>query len=456
MAVVAIITFAMASCSGGSDDPEPTVTRTLTVSSQSIAEGSVVKSTVTSLVIGYSAAISLNTANAITINGTAVSASVQNTALTIPLNISDGNNYTLVIPANAVHRADDSSVYGPAVTLHFSSPAKFAIASALVNVNATTQAKNVYEFLVSQFGKKTLSGAMANVANNNYMSDWIYAVTGKHPALTCYDFIHIPYSPANWIDYNDITPAKTQWQNNGLVAYMWHWCVPNYEGAPADSCHFYCSETNFDIREALKSGTWQNKLILSDIKKVAGYLQILQDNNIAVIWRPLHEAAGNYGTNIWFWWGRYGTDYTKQLWKLMYDQLVNVYHLNNLIWVWTAQIADGHDDEMVAAYPGNDYVDIVGADLYVDNTGSQIEAFNKIKQMTGGKKLVTLAECGLLLDPDKCFTAGDTWSWFMEWYTYKIASTATIDGFGNTTAHWKEIMTNSHIINREDMPLTLK
>jgi mannan endo-1,4-beta-mannosidase len=120
------------------------------------------------------------------------------------------------------------------------------------------------------------------------------------------------------------------------------------------------------------------------------------------------------------------------------------------------QVEDGYDNEMANAYPGNEYVDIVGTDIYATSTASQATVYNKIKQITGGKKLITLSECGMLLDPDKCFTGGDTWSWFMEWYTYDIASTATVDNFGNTTAHYKEVFTNSHIMNREDMPTTLK
>jgi mannan endo-1,4-beta-mannosidase len=192
---IAIMSLSLVACGGGggSDEPtQPTVTPTLSVASQSISEGSVVSTTTTSIVIGYSAAIALNTANSVTLNGAAVTPTVSNTALNIPLSLSDGVDYTLVIPANAVHRSDNASVYAPAVTIHFSTA---AAAAGLVNANATAQALKVYQFLKDEYGKKTLSGSMANVANNNYISDWIYAVTGKHPALTCYDFVHLADSP---------------------------------------------------------------------------------------------------------------------------------------------------------------------------------------------------------------------------------------------------------------------
>jgi hypothetical protein len=44
----------------------------------------------------------------------------------------------------------------------------------LSNASATTEAKKVYNYLVQQNGKKILSGAMANVNNNNDFADWIY------------------------------------------------------------------------------------------------------------------------------------------------------------------------------------------------------------------------------------------------------------------------------------------
>ena len=33
--------------------------------------------------------------------------------------------------------------------------------------------------------------------------------------------------------------------------------------------------------------------LLKDIDNIAGYLKLLQDKNIPVIWRPLHEAGAH-------------------------------------------------------------------------------------------------------------------------------------------------------------------
>ncbi|MDE5929113.1 MAG: glycoside hydrolase family 26 protein, partial [Muribaculaceae bacterium] len=328
----------------------------------------------------------------------------------------------------------------------------------LVNSNATAQAKAVYNFLIEQYGKKIVSGAMANVNNNNDFADWVYRVTGKYPALTGYDFIHISES---WIDYSNITPARTQWNNNGLVTYMWHINAPNseedYRSANTAKYGFYIpgkgnAATEFDIREALKEGTWQNEFLLSDIDKVAGVLRLLQDEGIPVLWRPLHEAAGDYRYGPWFWWGRYGDEYVKKLWILLYERLVEHHGLNNLIWVWTAQCEQGYESQMAASYPGDEYVDIVGVDLYPDNDNSQVTSYKAALDMTDGHKLVSLSEVGRIPSPQKCMNDGAYWAWFMEWYTYNIDNNAGEDSFGNTRDAWKQVMASPFVITREQMP----
>ena len=95
-------------------------------------------------------------------------------------------------------------------------------------------AKNLYAYFLDQYGKKTISSVMANVNWNNSCAEKVYKLTGKYPAMNCYDFIHICFSPANWIDYTDITPVK-DWHNaGGIVQLMWHFNVPNKEGETHD------------------------------------------------------------------------------------------------------------------------------------------------------------------------------------------------------------------------------
>lgn len=389
--------------------------------------------------------------------------------------LEHGKTYTVSFPSGTIIGYKDNPAAAISVsftTREAAGGSELVPDASLSNPSATEAAKNVYKFLVEQCGVKTLSGVQSSHSHKNDFVDLVYKATGKHPALAGYDFIFLQYSPTpegwSWIqNYNDISAAKEQWAANGLVSYMWHWNVPDSKAAwekglkeyNFDGYQFYCDKTSFDIKEALKDGTWQHDFIMKDIEEAAGYLKLLQDAGIPVIWRPLHEAAGNYdkyGPNgAWFWWGRGGADACRQLWKLLYDQFTNVYGLNNLIWVWTVDVTEGCEDQYIDWYPGNDCVDIVGVDIYENNTGAKDRQYNALIELTGGKKLVTVSECGNIPDPEVCMEAGNKWSWFMVWPSSDSSGNLSItpaDYPLNTAAFWKKVMTGPCTLAREDMP----
>ena len=419
-------------------------------------------------------------ASDITVDNNAVIDKVNayNKVLTIELSsLERGNTYRLVIPEGTVSGFRENQKPSAEIAYSFTmkeAPVDYELdpVKTLVNPNATREAKNVYEFLLEQSGKQTLTGVQSSHSHKNDFVDAVAQHTGRHPALAGYDFLFLQFSPTpdnwSWVqNYNDISAPKEQWAANGLVNYMWHWNVPNSKADwdngvnnyNFDGYAFYTDKTSFDINEALKEGTWQNDFIMKDIEEVAGYLKLLQDENIPVIWRPLHEAAGNYdlyGTNgAWFWWGKGGAEPCKALWRLLYDQLVNVHGLNNLIWVWTVDVTPGAEDQYLDWYPGDEYVDIVGFDVYENNTDAKNRQYDALVNLTKGRKLVTVSECGNIPDPEKCMEAGNRWSWFMVWSSADANGNIvmTPDGWKlNTIDYWKKVMDSPYTLSREEMP----
>lgn len=75
----------------------------------------------------------------------------------------------------------------------------------------------------------------------------------------------------------------------------------------------------------------------------------------------------------------------------MYDRLTNVHNINNLIWVW-----NGQDPTY---YPGDEYVDIIGYDLYPDpqDSSSQKDTYDLMKTVTDTNKIIAMTENGSLL-----------------------------------------------------------
>lgn len=112
-----------------------------------------------------------------------------------------------------------------------------------------------------------------------------------------------------------------------------------------------------------------------------------------VIYRPFHEMNGN-----WFWWGRDNCTPEEyiQLYRLTVERL-RANGLNNVIMCWSpdTRLAEEY-------YPGDDYVDIVGLDVYEPGCSPYhgTEAYAKaLKDLdafaVNHKKVAVISETGL-------------------------------------------------------------
>lgn len=328
------------------------------------------------------------------------------------------------------------------------------IAKSPVTENPTPEAVALYNYLLENYGKKTISSIMANVNWNNDEAEKVYKAVGKYPAMNCYDFIHILYSGANWINYSDITPVKNWHDAGGIVSLMWHFNVPKSQIDGTSEVTCTPSETTFRATNALTEGTWENKWFYDQMEKVADVILKLQDAGIAAIWRPFHEAAGNYyalewhGTS-WFWWGFDGPEVYKRLWNAMWDYFKER-GIRNLIWVWTAQDYNGDPskyDSDAPFYPGDDRVDVVARDIY--GKGADVNLNDFVSAQNGyPHKMIALGECGKDNGTDyglisDIWEAGATWSWFMVWYG------ANMEGAG----WWKDALENENVITRDQVSI---
>ena len=180
-------------------------------------------------------------------------------------------------------------------------------------------------------------------------------------------------------------------------------------------------------------------LIIRDIDAIAIQLQKLEDAKVPVLWRPLHEAEGK-----WFWWGAKGAEPCKWLWKLVFDRLNNHHNLNNLIWVWTST---GVPDAL-NWYPGDEYVDIIGADIYLPagNYSSHFVTFDNMASLYEGRKIITLSENGPIPNPESLFQEGSAWSWFSTWSGDFITN-----GIYNTASHINTVFKHDYVITKDEL-----
>ncbi|MBQ7202503.1 MAG: leucine-rich repeat protein [Eubacterium sp.] len=280
----------------------------------------------------------------------------------------------------------------------------------LTNENATESAKKLYAYLVSTYGEKIISGQQEStwMGSVDYEMNYIHQKTGKYPAIRGLDFMGDDFSGC-------VSRAKSWANRGGIVSICWH-CSKNfdqsYDACKADEL------TSAELEAVLTKGTPQNTAFLNAMDKAANALRQLQNEGIPVMWRPFHEFDGG-----WFWWGKGGNEYFKRLWIMMYEHYTYDLGLNNLIWV-LGYSHNGSDYGQVLSewYPGNNYVDIIGADTYeVAQNGAERRLFNPVYDICGGSKPVVMHETGKIPTVEQFKEV--PWGYFLTWHTSYITDT---------------------------------
>ena len=288
----------------------------------------------------------------------------------------------------------------------------YNVTSSLVNRNATANTKKLYSFLKDGYGKYVITGQQCDGGINGNEFKAIKNLTGDYPALLGLDLMdYTPSRTAFGASSSAVEKAIEFANKGGIVTLCWHWNAPTeYLNSTANSSDgwwggFYTKSSKFDIAKVMNGQDAKGKELLDrDIKEIAKQLKRLEKAGVPVIWRPLHEASGG-----WFWWGAKGSDAYKKLWKYLYNELTNTYGCNNLIWVYNGQSADW--------YPGDEYVDIVGEDIYPGNHvyDPQVSRFKQAISYGSKTKITALTENGCIFDIDSAVSINALWCWFMTW-----------------------------------------
>ena len=326
----------------------------------------------------------------------------------------------------------------------------YNVSRTLINPNASDRAKRLMNFLADNYGKNVITGQQADNAYNSSEIKAIKNRTGKLPAIIGLDLMD--YSLSSKLQHNangkSIDKAIEVDEAGGIVAMCWHWRMYDEylksgnddNGNPRWWGAFYqnnIDQSKFNLTNILSdTNSTGYKQIIADIDYSAEQLKKLQDKDIPVLFRPLHEASG-----AWFWWGAYGADTYKKLWNLMYDRMTNYHGLNNLIWVWNGQNPNW--------YPGDDCCDIMGEDIYLDNKNDSPSSskFMEVSKYSTNNKIVTLSENGTLFDIDKAIAANTLWSWFCVWSgSYATGTTSS------STEMWNKVYNHENAITLDELP----
>lgn len=292
----------------------------------------------------------------------------------------------------------------------------YEVSNAPIDPNASFNTKTVKRYLADIYGNRVLTGQFCSAGTNTEINA-IYMSAGRYSALRCADIgiFSEHYQGHDKNDENEIGTAIDWWKGGGLVSYTWYWQSPVEENP---SC--FAQLTDFDLKSAVteadvadlspvsleayvQTGRISKECLalITDIDAIAQKLKLLEMSDVPVLFRPMPEAG-----NGWYWWG---CDKDSYLWlyKFLFKRITEYYKLSNIIWVW--------DGESYDYYPGDEYVDIVGMDMYTNYDISGNSRMMDAVSYTIKSKGTALTECGRIPNPDLVVRDGAYWLWFALW-----------------------------------------
>lgn len=302
------------------------------------------------------------------------------------------------------------------------------------------------QYFKSVYGRKIILGQHTK---DREMSSYrqIQELTGKSPALLGMELLSYSGNLAGGLSEKDSaaeieinmrtvdTVIEHLKAKGGILTCTWHWFSPI--GGHGKS--FYSDFTNFDTCKAVTEGTEEYEAAIRDIDIIAEQLKKFQKENIPILWRPLHEAEG-----AWFWWGKDGADACKKLYRIIFERMTEHHKLKNLIWVWNSVAPEW--------YPGNDVVDIISIDKYVEQRRPGIFAVEygmecDLNKAMGAKKPIALGEFGCAPHVE-AQNLGVKWLYGMSWNG--------VDYMDNEYGYLQTLYNSENTVTLKDLPKNIR
>ncbi|MBF0647568.1 endoglucanase [Dysgonomonas sp. GY75] len=258
-----------------------------------------------------------------------------------------------------------------------------------IDKNATKETVVLYNRLFSLMDKGIMVGHQDDLA---YGHAWykeagrsdVKDVTGDYPAVIGWELGHVETGAEFNLDsiyFSDMKRyIKETYDRGGITTVSWHG-----DNIVTGNTAWDCAQDSV-VRTILPNGSNHEKYLVW-LDRVADFFLDLKDkdsNYIPVIFRMYHEHTG-----AWFWWGskQCTPDEYKKLWIMTVEYLRDKKNVHNLLYAYSPSETES-EEAYLERYPGDEYVDIVGYDSYVN--GKSPEDIERYKDaMSRNLKIVT-------------------------------------------------------------------
>ncbi len=318
--------------------------------------------------------------------------------------------------ANAIYHSprvlnrDDPRLAGPmeAIRKATAKRTEGAIEAEPVSPGATAEAQALLAHLRAASTDRTLSGQVNGPASQGAETAAVLQITGRKPAIygaTLLGGIAHSSKPDTTAVQGNLVQGLIAARSSGSVIAL-TWLAPrptdNAQASPGDKL------TEFEWNELLTPGSALNQRWHEQMDEAAETLKQLEKAGVPVLWNPFPDANSQ---NFW-WAGRKGNHGSAELYRQVFDRLVNHDGLHNLLWVWQAVPPDsrpGGAGSFSDFFPGSLYTDAL--QIRVSQADTRFAGGRSLEQAAGGK-VIGVDLTGDLPSPD-AFAGHNGWAWFL-------------------------------------------
>ncbi|MFN8255952.1 MAG: glycosyl hydrolase [Bacteroidales bacterium] len=317
---------------------------------------------------------------------------------------------------------------------------------------ATSETVALYQNLKNLSGKGILFGqqdaVLYGVGRNHPDSGYcdIKDVCGAYPAVYGWDIGHIMESTN--VDSVRFTKMKRMikeaYSRGGIITLSWHEKNPAGTGNVNDLT---------PVAKRILPGGDLNQHFKELLNAAGNFFTELKDekgNPVPIIFRPFHEHNGD-----WFWWGTKSFSEQEYIDVFRYTEnyLRDTLNIHQLLYAISPDRSrmnpNQFEHDMLYAYPGDDYIDIMGFDNYWDVGAVEIydKTVSRQKQdsffLAGLHALVKLA-----MQKNKIPALTETGCGTMKeinWYTSRILNPLKSDSIASRIAWllvWRNFSTS--------------
>ncbi len=207
----------------------------------------------------------------------------------------------------------------------------------------------------------------------------VMEIVGDYPGVMNWDLGGIEKGDAANLDSVDFARMRAeviaQDARGGINAFSWHSVNP-VDGRDS----WACDDTTM-VEQILNNPDVQ-AVFDGQVRKVAQFMNSLTDasgNKIGVIFRPWHEHTG-----AWFWWG--SKQCTPEQYRALWERtrkIMDEEGVDNVLWAYSPDRVTS-EEEYLERYPGDEYVDIMGADVYAYGAEKGVETYRTAVSNTLG------------------------------------------------------------------------